>query len=392
MKITVLLLVIPFLHATAEGYSQERFSLNLDQVEAAKVFANIQKTSAYRFFYLQNDIKKIGKINIHVTDATIPEIMQKVLGNTLAYKILNNYMVVISPSQADLVSQIDVRGRVTDEAGEPLQGTSVKVKGQSVGVTTEADGSFSIAVDAKAVLEISMVGYETIEIPVNGRNQLDNIVLKIAASGLDEVIVVGYGTQKKASVTGAIATMKADEVKDIPVPNLSSALAGRLSGVYVNQSSGAPGYAPAIRVRSVNTWKSTGNDPLYVIDGIISDKRLFDAMDYNEVENITVLKDAASGAIYGARAANGVILVTTKKGASGKFQLNYSYSYSFDNPSKIPQYVGAKDMVRLNNEARTYRGLPPMYDDEEVAFFNENDPAKAWYTLAYRDPTLQRHS
>ena len=392
MKITVLLLVIPFIQAAAKGYSQERFSLNLEQVEATKVFSNIQKKSAYRFFYLQNDIKKIGKVNIHVTDATIPEIMQKVLGNALAYKIVNDYLVVISPSQSDLLNQLELRGKITDENGNPLEGASVKVKGQNIGVTTESDGSFSIAVDAKAILEVSMVGYETIEIPVNGRNQLNNIVLKVAASGLDEVVVVGYGTQKKASVTGAIAVMKADDVKNMPVPNLSNGLAGRLSGVYVNQGSGAPGYAASIRVRSVNTWKSTGNDPLYVIDGVVSDKRLFDAMDYSEVDNVTVLKDAASGAIYGARAANGVILVTTKKGTSGKFQFNYNYSYSFDKPSKIPDYVGAKDMVRLNNYARTNRGIAPMYDDEEVAFFNDHDPAKAWYTLAYKDPVLQKHS
>ncbi len=246
MKITVLLLVIPFIQAAAKGYSQERFSLNLEQVEATKVFSNIQKKSAYRFFYLQNDIKKIGKVNIHVTDATIPEIMQKVLGNALAYKIVNDYLVVISPSQSDLLNQLELRGKITDENGNPLEGASVKVKGQNIGVTTESDGSFSIAVDAKAILEVSMVGYETIEIPVNGRNQLNNIVLKVAASGLDEVVVVGYGTQKKASVTGAIAVMKSEDVKNMPVPNLSNGLAGRLSGVYVNQGSGAPGYAASI--------------------------------------------------------------------------------------------------------------------------------------------------
>src|SRR6185437_13075754 len=173
------------------------------------------------------------------------------------------------------------------------------------------------------------------------------------------------------SVTGALTSIKAEDVQDIPVGDLSNALAGRMSGVFVNQASGVPGYDATIRVRSVNTWKTTGNDPLYVIDGVISDKASFDAMDFSEVDNISVLKDASSGAVYGARAANGVILVTTKTGKAGKFKLTYGYSYTSDKPSKIPQYVGAKDMVNLENYMRAGVGLPAAYDPREVAYFQK---------------------
>ena len=306
----------------------------------------------------------------------------------LAYSDMSAEMSVLKVASAD----ITVKGTITNELGEGLPGVSVLIKGSQTGTATDANGNFQVEVpDQNARLVFSYVGYVTQEIPI-GSNTVLNVKLLEDDKTLQEIVVVGYGTQKKTSVTGAITTMKADDVKNNPVPNLSSSLAGRLSGVYVNQGSGAPGYAPAIRIRSVNTWKDTGNDPLYVIDGVITDKRMFDALDYSEVDNITVLKDAASGAIYGARAANGVVLVTTKRGADGKFQLNYNYSYSFDNPSKIPDYMDARDMVRLNNWARTSRGIAPSYDAEEVAFFEQNDPGRGWYTQAYIDPVLQRHS
>ncbi|MFA5814306.1 MAG: TonB-dependent receptor [Bacteroidales bacterium] len=295
-------------------------------------------------------------------------------------------------STAGIYAQRTVTGTVTDQDRQPVPGANIVVKGTQTGATTDANGKYTITVPTTgATLVVSFVGYTTQEVAV-GNSSVINVTLQTEAVSLEEVVVVGYGTQKKSSVTGALTSMKAEDVKFIPVPALSNTLAGRLSGVYVTQRSGAPGFAASIRVRAINTWKSTGLDPLYVIDGIVSDKRAFDALDVSAVDNITVLKDAASGAIYGARAANGVILVTTKTGNVGKFQLNYNYSYSFDQPSKIPSYVDAKDMVRLMNDARANENLPPAYDAQEVAFFNENDPARAWYTLAYKDPTLQKHS
>ncbi|MCO5237196.1 MAG: carboxypeptidase-like regulatory domain-containing protein [Chitinophagaceae bacterium] len=164
MKLTALFLLLPFLHVSANGFGQEKFSLSLEQVEASRVFTQIQKESNYRFFYLKKDIQKLGRVNVHVKDATLPEIMQEVLGNALAYKLVNEYMVVISPSKAELEQQVEVRGRVTDENGGPLEGVSVKVKGKTIGVTTAADGSFSLAAENNDVLEITMVGYESREI------------------------------------------------------------------------------------------------------------------------------------------------------------------------------------------------------------------------------------
>ncbi|MDR2815708.1 MAG: carboxypeptidase-like regulatory domain-containing protein, partial [Proteiniphilum sp.] len=285
-----------------------------------------------------------------------------------------------------------ITGTVVDGNGEPIIGANVLQKGNSSnGTVTDTEGKFSLNVPPNATLQISFIGYLTKEVATGEQSSID-IALTEDVGLLEEVVVIGYGTQKKTSVTGAIASLQTEKIENIPVANVSNALAGRMSGLYVNQISGAPGYAAAIRIRSINTWKSSGNDPLYVIDGIILDKRSFDMLDYSEIENISVLKDAASASVYGARAANGVILVTTRTGKEGKFKLNYNYSYSFDQPLKTLKYGSSADMVRLNNYARSVAGIQPLFDEEEVAYFNQNDPGKAWFDLAYRDPTLQKHT
>lgn len=288
---------------------------------------------------------------------------------------------------------VNISGRVSDEAtGQPLPGVNILVKGKTTGTAADAEGKYSITVaDLHATLVFSFTGYVTQEIRIGDKRVID-VAMSSKPGSLNEAVVVGYGTQKKASVTGALAYMKAEDVQSIPVGDLSNALAGRMSGVFVNQASGVPGYDATVRVRSVNTWKTTGNDPLYVIDGVISNKQNFDAMDYSEVDNITVLKDASSGAVYGARAANGVILVTTKTGKTGKTRFTYGYSYTSDKPSKLPQYVGARDMVKLENYMRTSVGLPVAYDPQEAAYFNDNDPALAWHTLTTQDPVFSKHA
>ncbi|MGN6434966.1 MAG: SusC/RagA family TonB-linked outer membrane protein [Agriterribacter sp.] len=352
MKITVLLLVIPFLQVAAKGYGQDKFSLKLEQVEAARVFSSIQQKSAYRFFYLRDDVRKLGKINIDVTDATLSEIMQKVLGSSLAYKIINNYLVVISPNRAALEAQVEVKGKITDEAGNALEGVTIRAKGQTnSGVTSGPDGSFSIIVDEKAVLEISMVGFESIEIPVNGRSQLDNITLKVAASGLNEVVVVGYATQKKASLVGAVATVSSDDIAVMPDANVAARLQGRVSGVTVTNNN-TPGGTPLVRIRGFGSINS--NDPLYVIDGVPTTEGLA-SINPNDVESMTVLKDASSSAIYGSRASNGVILITTKKGKSGKPRLSFTTRVGTQwNKNKMdvlsPQETGELSWLQFRND------------------------------------------
>lgn len=416
MKITltqlILIIILSGVAYATTSYSQDllnkKISLSIKKQSLKSVIQHIEKQEDVFFSFKKDVLATDDKISLEVKDETLEQVLAKILTpRKIIFHVINNKQIILTRATTSSTSssteplevnravpeKTQVSGTVKDnEGGDVLTGVSVVVKGTTNGTTTNADGKYNIEVaNENSILIFSFVGYTSQEQMVNNRTQID-VGLSFDSKSLEEIVVVGYGTVKKASVTGAITTMKSEDVKNNPVPNLSSSLAGRLSGVYVSQASGAPGFAPSIRIRSVNTWKSSGNEPLYVIDGVITDKRMFDALDYSEVDNITVLKDAASGAIYGARAANGVILVTTKRGVEGKFQLNYNYSYSFDNPSKIPDYMDARDMVRLNNYARTSRGIAPSYDAEEVAFFENNDPGRGWYSQAYIDPVLQRHS
>jgi TonB-linked SusC/RagA family outer membrane protein len=378
MKLTALLLLLPFLHASASGYGQERFSLNLDQVEATKVFTRIQKASAYRFFYLQEDIKKLGKINIHVTDATVPEIMQKVLGNALAYKILSNYLVVISPSQLNLRQQLELRGTVRDENDNPLEGASVKVKDQNIGVTTEADGSFSIVVDAKAILEISMVGYQTVEIQVNGRNRIDDIVLKIATSGLEEVVVVGYGTQKKVNLTGAVESVGSEVFENRSMSNTTQALQGAVPNLNLFLEDGKPTRSASFNVRG-KTSIGQGGNALVLIDGVEGDPSFLNP---NDIESVSVLKDAASAAVYGARGSFGVVLITTKRPTKGKTTVNYTGNYSIQSLAKKPEFV-TDAVTWLEHFRMAYyntQGTVPTSINNNTQFYSDDwlERMKAW--------------
>lgn len=397
MKLTLILLFVGFINLLAvESYSQStKLNVKLGNTSVEKVLEIIENQSEFRFVYNRDVIDLERKVKVNSKNASIEEVLDGLFEETdVKYQLIDRTVVLTTVTNAvgSLQQQKSVSGKVSDENGEPLPGVTVLVKGTTNGTVTNFDGEFSLsAIEAKTILQFSFVGMTTQEVEVGNQAEL-SITLVADAYSLEEVVAIGYGTQKKSSITGAIAAVKAEKLDAVPVPNLSNALAGRLSGVFVNQASGAPGYAASIRIRAVNTWTGSGANPLFVIDGIISDKTAFDGLDNSEVENITVLKDAASSAIYGARAANGVILVTTKTGKSGKFQLNYSYSYSFDKPSKIPEYMDAADMVRTNNYAFEVSGQPHFYDAEEVAYFNENDPGRDWYNLAYNDPTLQKHT
>ncbi len=370
MKLTALFLLLPMLHVYANGFGQEKFSLSLEQVEASRVFTQIQKESNYRFFYLKKDIQKLGRVNVHVKDATLPEIMQEVLGNALAYKLVNEYMVVISPSKADLEQQVEVRGRVTDENGSPLEGVSVKIKGKTIGVTTAADGSFSLAAENNDVLEVTMVGYESREIAVSGNANMGAIVMKVASSGLEEVVVVGYGTQKKVNLTGSVGVVDGNRLQDRPVSNVSQALYGTVPGVTISYGNNGyePGAAPSVQIRGQGS-------PYVLIDGTVGD---LNTLDPNTIESISVLKDAAASAIYGARAPYGVLLITTKSGKSNqKPQIDFSLNGGPTTIIRKPKMVDSYTFARAINEMHDNQGVARLFAESTIdrIIAHINDPS-----------------
>ena len=274
-------------------------------------------------------------------------------------------------------AQVTVKGKVTDDTNSPLPGVSIKIKNSTSGASTDVNGNYSISVsDNKAVLQFSFIGFQTQEVIVNGRPVI-NLVLVPDAKSLEEVVVVGYGTQKRATVTGSISTVKGADIVKSPQPNLSNSLAGRFSGVIASNRGGEPGYdASSITIRGISTTGKT--DVLVVVDGVPAQIGGFERLDPNDIESISVLKDA-SAAVYGNRAANGVILVTTKRGTTGKPSVSYSFNQGFSSPTRLPDMADAATYAVLRNEIEYHNnnagGMNQVYSAEQIEKFrNGSDP------------------
>ncbi len=274
---------------------------------------------------------------------------------------------------------ITVKGIVTDDNGQPLPGVTVLVKGTNNGTSTGVDGSWTLQVpNENAVLEFSFIGYTKQEVTVGSRTTI-SIKLMPDVTAMSEVVVVAYGTQKKVNVTGAIAAVDGKDVNWKPVGQVSAALQGVASGVTVTTNSGQPGVDQGtVRIRGVGTLNS--NDPLVLVDGVQMNMNDVDA---NDIASISVLKDAASSAIYGVRAANGVILITTKRGASGKAKVNYSNYFAWQRPARLAKYVGAKDFMKLVNLTATNSGSNPTYSDAQIAAYDDPNRNKDLYPDNY---------
>ena len=272
---------------------------------------------------------------------------------------------------------IVIRGKVSDENGNGIPGVSIKVKGTTKGTTTNHDGSYSLTVPDDAVIQISSIGYQLVEETIGGRTEI-NVVLKTQAKLIDEVVVVGYGTQRKKDITGSSVSIKGSDIINIPVLTATQALQGKVAGVQIINS-GAPGSAPNVRIRGVGSVLG-GADPLYLVDGIITtDIRNINAAD---ILSIDVLKDASSTAIYGARAANGVILITTKAGSRAGFSINYN------------SQVGVKQLV--NKVEMAGPGLYAAYSNEAAGTpavtLGDITSATSWYDEITRTALFQNHN
>lgn len=257
---------------------------------------------------------------------------------------------------------ITVNGTVIDDTGLPIPGATVLIKGTNQGTTTDFDGKFEIEVSSEAILVISFVGFTTVEEPVNGRTEI-TITLKEDLQTLDEVVVVGYGTQKKSVVTGAISSIKQTDLEDLPITRVEQSLQGRTSGLTIAANSGQPGSSSTIRVRGITTFGN--NEPLWVVDGVVVDAGGIGYLNQSDIASIEVLKDAASQAIYGARAATGVILITTKKGQSGKLTVNYTGFAGVSAAARKLDLLNATEYATLMNEASVAGGGGILYPNPE---------------------------
>lgn len=281
---------------------------------------------------------------------------------------------------------IAVKGKVMAD-GEPVIGATVLVKGVSTGTATDMDGNFTLNVASKAVLVVSSIGYETQEVPVNGR-KLINVVLKSDVVALKDVVVVGYGVQKKVNLTGAVSSLSTDELEGKPISNVLEAMQGTTPGLVIQQGTSTPGSVPSINIRGLNTMNN--NDPLVIIDGIEGSLANLNPAD---IEQVSILKDASSTAIYGSRASNGVVLVTTKKGKAGKVEISYDFMYGVQQPTSLPKIADSWVYAELYNEAAVNSGRSAKFTPEQIAQYRNGGPNVNWVKELYnRNSPQSSHS
>lgn len=368
MKFAVLLLMIT-LQASARSYSQN-ISISMQNVPLEKIFAKIEQKSGYFFWYESKLLQNTSNVSINVRRASIHEILDQCFKNEpLTYVILGKTIVVQSKNKLPaavpfyLPQETAISGKVTDRKNNPLAGVSVSLKGTGVGTVTDARGNYSLKLpDGEGSLVFSYIGFKTKEIPINGQTEI-NISLEPSVSALNQLVVVGYGVQKKSDLTGSVSEISNSDFQQQPIIRVSDAIKGRAAGVFVQTPNGAPGAGIKIRIRGNNSINGN-NDPLYVIDGFVGgDIRTINP---DDIASIDILKDASATAIYGSRGSNGVVIITTKTGQANKHLIEFSAFYSMDKVSKKyglmngPQYM---EMVNARNNAT---GLNPVFTQAQI--------------------------
>ena len=372
-------------------------SLNKSNVSMHTIMQEVEGQSDYTFFYNDNQIKLDKKVSVKAQNATIEQVLAQMFKNSgYTYKIVNNQIIV---SKANAVAAVEkqqqqqakkVTGCVKDALGEPIIGASVVEKGAPTnGAITDFDGNFTLTVSGNE-LQISYIGYLPQVVKVQSGVTSYNVTLKEDTKTLDEVVVIGYGTQKKVNLTGAVASVSTDDIKDRVQTNVLSAIQGTVPGVTIISR---PGSTPSINFRGRGNLGTSA--PLYVIDGAIADATVFSNLDPNTIESISFLKDAASSAIYGSRAAYGVVLVTTKGGKAEKMNVAYSGYVGVKTPTYLPDVLDSWDYATLLNEAK-YNANPSggknqAYTNEEIGWFRDGSNPDYYPNTNWADLVLDKH-
>lgn len=346
-----------------------------NHITIGQVINEIEKQTDYLFVFNVKDINIKRNVKVNAKDKAVNEVLNDIFKDTGIRHAIEgkNIMLINSTDKEKGAQQKDflVTGIVKDENGEPIIGANIQVVGKSAGTITDMNGRFSISASANSTLQITYIGYQTQTVNIGEQRNI-NIILQEDNAQLDEVVVVGYGTMKKKDLTGSVTAVKGDELAARRTTQLSTALQGALSGVMVSRDNGAPGSSASIQIRGVTTIGDSS--PLVIIDGIPGD---INSVNPEDVESMSVLKDAASASIYGSRAAAGVIVITTKRAKSGDVALSYNFEYGWEIPTKLPTYVGAQRYMEMVNETR-YNDNPDggwyqTYTEDEITNWSINN-------------------
>jgi TonB-linked SusC/RagA family outer membrane protein len=372
MKLLVLFLTVVCLQVHAIGYSQG-VTLRKKNASLEKIFEDIYKQTGYQFVYTFDLMHQANKVTIDAKDTPLKEVLESCFKDQpFTYMIIGDAVIVkrkpkVESPPMETTAPIEISGKVTDSLGNPLIGVTIKATQGGTGAVSGASGNYSITVPDDAVLEVSYVGYQTQEIPVNGRTRID-IVLRESISELNQLVVVGYGTQKEANLTGSVTQIDVSSLGDRPVSDIASALEGVIPGLNISSTLGGEmGVEKDINIRGVGSL--SGGSPYILVDGV---PMSLNEIDPSEIQTVTVLKDAAASAIYGARAAYGVILITTKRGKkNSKPIVSYSGNIGWQGPTMLPRLANSLDFANAINYASQNSGADAVFDDDIIEKIKE---------------------
>lgn len=386
---TFLLMVCVFCSYAGNAHSQNaKVSIHMNNVKLDKILNEIENQTDYLFIYNnQVDINKITSVK--VKNEAVAQVLDRILSGTgINYELEGTHIILTTEAIKDLHAQQQaktVTGTVTDVSGEPIIGANIRIKGTTTGTITDIDGNFSIEAKPQSVIEVSYIGYLTQETVINNQKSI-RFLLKEDTKTLDEVVVIGYGVQKKADLTGSVANINTEKLNTQSNANIGQALQGKIAGVDIVSQGGAPGSGTHIMVRGIGTLNNAS--PLYIVDGMYMNS--IDHINPNDIASIDVLKDASSAAIYGSRAANGVIIVTTKEGSNteGKPIIDLSVNLGISTASKFLDMLDAKGWAEVTTIARQAIGKPALDMATDLA----NKPDNDWQDIMFRPALMQNYN
>lgn len=386
---TFLLMVCVFCSYAGNAHSQNaKVSIRMNNVKLDKILNEIENQTDYLFIYNnQVDINKITSVK--VKNEAVAQVLDRILSGTgINYELEGTHIILTTEAIKDLHAQQQaktVTGTVTDVSGEPIIGANIRIKGTTTGTITDIDGNFSIEAEPQSVIEVSYIGYLTQETVINNQKSI-RFLLKEDTKTLDEVVVIGYGVQKKADLTGSVANINTEKLNTQSNANIGQALQGKIAGVDIVSQGGAPGSGTRIMVRGIGTLNNAS--PLYIVDGMYMNS--IDHINPNDIASIDVLKDASSAAIYGSRAANGVIIVTTKEGSNteGKPIIDLSVNLGISTASKFLDMLDAKGWAEVTTIARQAIGKPALDMTTDLA----NKPDNDWQDIMFRPALMQNYN
>lgn len=420
MKLTILFFVVGLMQVSASVYSQTaKLSLEMRNSRVVDVLEEIEKQSEFRFAYSSELIDLNRIVSVEINEKSIEKTLSTLFEGTNVKYVLYDRHIMLYPKDMDEIPEDNpilnlgeqqriVTGTVTDADNQTLPGVTVILKGTTIGTITNVDGNYSLTnIPENATLIFSFLGMRTQEIEVGNQTNI-NVTMAVDAIGLDEVVAIGYGVTKKSDLTGSVTTVKAEDLDNVKMTSIDQGLVGRAAGVQVINASGVPGSAPAVRVRGTTSLQGA-NEPLYVVDGFPiyagrgsgvaggagGSSRIsgMSNINPNDIESIEILKDASATAIYGARAANGVVLITTKSGSIGNDKISFSANYGLQNVTKKYDMMDAYNYALLQNEATVNDGGVPIYSQSDLAEIQTNpDLATNWQDEVFVTAPTQQYN